>query len=127
MTNKDVKNLNLALEKLNEINNANIEKWAKLTGLEPDYIFNRLCPILIDKQCILTKQVAHETYDYRINYIGKIYLNENKFKKEYEQEQRSNKEIKLLDWRIKTYWIHWVITILAFGMSAYLFIRSLIK
>ena len=125
MTKEDVKNLNLVLEKLIEINNADIVKWAKLTGLEPDYIFNRLLPYLIDKKCILDRKIASNISDYRINYIGKIYFNENKFKKEYEQEQRSNKEIKLLDWRIKTYWLHWIITILAFGMSASLFYQSL--
>ncbi len=106
MTKQDVKNLNIILKKLNEINNTNIEKWAKLTGLEPDLIKYRLLPYLVNRGCIIERLIgSNNIYEYRINSIGQEYLLEKKFNKEY------NSEIK------KT--IHWFISILALGMSAY--------
>ena len=110
MTKEDVKNLNLALEKLNEINNSNIEKWAKRTGLEPDYILYRLLPYLINRRCIIERQIgSNNIFEYRINSIGKEYLLENKFKKEYRKEIRNN----------MGYYLHWFFTALAIGLSVY--------
>ena len=127
MTIEDIKNLNLVLKKLNEIASATIKKLVELTGLDKKLISERLMPKLFNKDCINRKQITHNTYNYWITDIGKEYLADNIFQKEYEQEERFNKEVKLLDWRIKTYRIHWGITILAFLMSAYLFVLSLIE
>ena len=128
MTKEDTDNLNLVLECYKNINNTNLPGIAERTGLDTTLLQTKLLPILINRECISEKLIASSgLYNYRITITGKEYLADNKFQKEYEQEQRFNKEVKLLSWRIKTYWLHWGLTILAFGMSAYLFVRSLIQ
>jgi len=129
MTKKDVDNLTAILKSLREINFMNVEDIAKKTGLNITLVLN-LLPVLITRKCI--KEGPQLTsFDYSIDTMGKAYLIEETFQKEYENElkekDRHDKEIKLLRWRIRTYWIHWAITILAFGMSAYLFITKFLK
>ncbi len=133
MTKEDVKNLDLVLidiggvKEIKGMEDTDFQGIANRTKLDSTLIQNKLLPILISRGCVV-KKIFHSGpgYMHNITPTGREYLTYEKFKKEYEQEQRFNKEVKLLNWRIKTYWIHIVISALAFGMSTYLFIRSLI-
>ena len=120
MIKQDVKNLNLILEKLNLLKRARLQILVKHSGLDQQLLVEKLIPRLINRGCITKRLItSNDIYEYYIADIGKDYLAEKIFQKEYDQEQRSNKEVKLLNWRIKTYWLHWGLTLLALRMSAY--------
>lgn len=120
MTKEDIDNLNLVLECYNDINNTNFQGIAERTGLDVKLLQTKLLPILINRKCISEKLIASSgLYDYRITPTGKEYFVDEKFKKEFEQEQMIKGEFTLIKWRIKTYWIHWAITVLAFLIAVY--------
>lgn len=101
MTKKDVDNLVLVLKYLNEIKNTNLEGIAKGTGLNITLVHN-LLPVLITRKCIKEKQLTSSgIFDYSIDTLGKAYLIEETFQKEYEKEQREELELKLLKENIK--------------------------
>ena len=108
MTKKDVKNLNLVLEKLEEKETLNLQEIAEWIKLESSLLEKKLIPILINRKCIKKILIGKE-YRYVLEFIGQEYLHEKKFNKEY------NKKIK----RNIGYYLHWCLTAVALGMSAY--------
>ena len=100
MTKKDVDNLTVILKCLNEIKNMNVEDIAKETGMNITLVHN-LLPVLITRNCIKEKRFSSGILDYSIDTMGKAYLIEEIFQKEYEKEQREKLELKLLEENIK--------------------------
>lgn len=101
MTKKDADNLTAILKCLNEINNAKVESIAKKTDLNITLVHN-LIPVLITRKCVKEKRLTFSgIFDYSIDTMGKAYLIEETFQKEYEKEQREKLELRLLEENIK--------------------------